>query len=103
MKNFNPNTLKELEKLCRIECSEEEEKEFLDKLAQIVHFIEMLDEIDTTNVQNPPHLLAEFQQTKYRKDIPNANLPTEKFLQNAPDKIGDMIKIPPVIQGSEDA
>ena len=103
MSTFDQNTLKELEKLCRIECSKKEEADFLEKLTQIIQFIDLLKDVDTGANETPPHLLANIQKTKLRKDLSGINLSTKDFLKNSPDTVGDMIKIPPVISGGSHA
>jgi len=98
MSNFDKHTLANLEKLCRIRCSPEEEKELLLSMGKILDYMHQLNEIDTSNVPACNYVLQEMAGTELREDEIGDLLSREQFLANAPNQIGGMIRVPPVIK-----
>lgn len=97
MAKLTQETIKNLAKLSRIHCTAEEERTLLDDLGKILHYIEQLNEVDTTDTA-PCYQVLEGLVNVMRDDEANDQLPRETFLANAPDQIGGMIRVPPVIQ-----
>jgi aspartyl-tRNA(Asn)/glutamyl-tRNA(Gln) amidotransferase subunit C len=100
MSEFDQETLKHLKKLCRIECSPEEEADFAQGIKRILKHIEQLDEIDTSNVAPCRFVLRGMLKNRVREDEVKDLLPRDKFLANAPDQIGGMIRVPPIMKPS---
>ena len=98
MSKFEKENLKNLEKLCRIRCSEEEEEKLLVGLKQIIEYIDLLNEVDTKNTPTCQHVLQNAKHTPLREDTVANTLSTEEFLSAAPDQIGGMVKVPPVLK-----
>lgn len=100
MPAFDEQTLHNLEKLCRIDCSPEEERKLLDSLNEVLGYMESLSEIDTTNVASCNDVLRGMLKNRMRDDIVANTLSREQFLSNAPDQIGGMVRVPPVLKTS---
>lgn len=98
MPNFDQSTLRNLESLCRIKCKKEEEEGLLNSLKQIIHHIEQLNEINTEGVEPCSYVLKEMQRPIMREDTAGEVISNELFLSNAPDHIGKMIRVPPIIK-----
>jgi aspartyl-tRNA(Asn)/glutamyl-tRNA(Gln) amidotransferase subunit C len=98
MSQFDRQKLEELERLCRISCTEDEKKELEHHLDRMLDFIEQLNEIDTDKTEPCNYILKEMQRNVMRDDIIGDMLEREELLSNAPDKIGGMIKVPTVIK-----
>lgn len=99
MSNLTKETIKNLVKLCRIECSEEEQEALLHDLKKILDLFEQLQQVDTENVA-PCNQVIEGMANVMRDDIVGEVMPREVFLSNAPSQIGGMIRVPPVIKSS---
>lgn len=97
MAKLDEETIKQLTRLCRIDCSEEEQKSLLKDLGKILSYIEQLEEIDTEQVPPCNHIL-EAMANVTREDEVGQLLNREAFLANAPSHIGGMIRVPPVIK-----
>lgn len=97
MADISKEQLMNLATLSRIHCGEEEQKELIADLAKILDYIAQLDEVATEGVKPCNHVL-EAMENVTREDTPEQTLAREAFLSNAPDQIGGMIKVPPVIQ-----
>jgi len=86
-----------LSRLCRISCTEEEKKNFLKSIEDILAYVDQLQEVDTEGV--PPCLtVLETLTNKLREDTPEEPLSRDLFLVNAPSQVGGMVRVPPVLK-----
>jgi aspartyl-tRNA(Asn)/glutamyl-tRNA(Gln) amidotransferase subunit C len=86
-----------LSRLCRISCTEEEKKNFLKSIEDILSYVDQLQEVDTEGV--PPCLtVLETLTNKLREDTPEEPLSRDLFLVNAPSQVGGMVRVPPVLK-----
>lgn len=92
-------TLRELSKLCRIECSEEEEAHFSKDLQGILNYFAQLQEVNTEGVSPLDHILESLVNVT-REDEISKVMPRERFLENAPSHVGGMIRVPNVMKGA---
>ncbi len=97
MDRINKETIKNLIKLSRIDCNEEEQVALENDLQKILNYFEELQEINTENV-SPCNQVLEGMANVMREDTVGQILPREVFLANAPAQIGGMIKVPPVLK-----
>ena len=100
MANFDRKSLKNLEKLCLIQCTEEEEQTLLENIQKILQYVEQLNEIDTEEVSPCNYVLKNMPHALLREDEVGEVLSKELFLSNAPDQIGGMVRVPPVLKSS---
>ncbi len=97
MSNFDKEALANLERLSKIKLTETEEVEFVQALKQIIDYIEQLNQVDTKDIKSCNYVLLEMQQNVMREDDAKNTITREKFLENSPDQISGMVKVPPVI------
>ena len=97
MANLDKETIKNLTKLCRIDCSEEEQLSLLEDLKKILDYINQLEEVDTANIEPCYHVLDNVVNVT-REDIACGTMPREVFLALAPSHAGGLIKVPPVMK-----
>jgi|JI9StandDraft_1071089.scaffolds.fasta_scaffold20862_5 aspartyl-tRNA(Asn)/glutamyl-tRNA(Gln) amidotransferase subunit C len=97
MSSFTSEQLHTLEKLCRLKLTPEEERKFCDNLKRMLDYMAMLNEIDTEGVKPCSHVL-ESMTAPLREDIAERLIPRKEFLDNAPEHVGGMIKVPKVIK-----
>ncbi len=100
MANFDHQTLEHLKKLCRIECTAEENEEILANLSRVLEYVEQLKEVNTENTKTCRYVLRGMLRNRMREDQVKEVLPRDQFLANAPDQIGGMIRVPPVLKPS---
>lgn len=100
MANFDHQTLEHLKKLCKIECTEEENREILNNLSRVLEYVEQLKEVNTENTATCRYVLRGMLRNQMREDQVADLLPREQFLANAPDQIGGMVRVPPVLKPS---
>lgn len=97
MSNFNKKNLQDLEKLSRIQCTPDEEPALLESIHKLLDYTELLEEVNTDDVPPCVFVLQDLHQNVMRADEIKDIMPTEKFLSNAPDQVGGMIKVPTII------
>ena len=83
-----------------MECNEEEERDILDCLPRILDYVKQLDELNTDNTKTCRYVLRGMLRNQMREDEVKDTLSREQFLANAPDQIGGMIRVPPILKPS---
>jgi aspartyl-tRNA(Asn)/glutamyl-tRNA(Gln) amidotransferase subunit C len=97
MNDFDDKMLIDLESLCKIRLTEDEIKTIKSDIFRILEFIEELNQVDTSEIKSSyTHL--ENQQLYLREDIPINDLDKDVLLNNAPDQIASMIKVPTILE-----
>lgn len=82
--------------LARLRLSPEELETFTGQLNSIVHFVEQLQELDTTNVEPLAHGVE--VHNVFRDDVLGPSLPREKALSNAPKRNSESFLVPAVLE-----
>lgn len=100
MADLTRESIQTLAQLSRIHCSKEEEDRLLLDLGKILRYVDQLNEVDTSNVP-PCYQVLEGLVNVMREDEVKDPLSRELFLANAPDQVGGMIRVPPVLQQQE--
>lgn len=101
MSEIDLKVIDHLEKLCRIQCTDQEKKDLLQRLRQVVDYIHLLDQIDTEHVAPCIRVQQSLQKNTLREDVVKDQLSKETFLKNSPAHIGGMIQVPSVIDKEE--
>lgn len=81
--------------LSRLELTDEEKQEQLEKLNKILDAMEVLNQVDTSQVKPLAHVLP--IKNVLREDELRESLPQEKALQNAPEQEDGMFRVPKII------
>jgi aspartyl-tRNA(Asn)/glutamyl-tRNA(Gln) amidotransferase subunit C len=96
---FDPKEFEHLRKLCRLECTPEEEAKLFESLQKVLGYIEQLNEVDTEGVPSCNYVLRSMLKNQMREDEVSDLLPREQFLAQAPDQIGGLVRVPPIMKG----
>ncbi|HEX2583257.1 MAG TPA: Asp-tRNA(Asn)/Glu-tRNA(Gln) amidotransferase subunit GatC [Chlamydiales bacterium] len=96
---FDPKEFEHLRKLCRLECTPEEEEKLFESLQKVLGYIEQLNEVDTEGVPSCNYVLRSMLKNQMREDEVADLLPREQFLAQAPDQIGGLVRVPPIMKG----
>lgn len=100
MSEWDGSEIDYLSSLCRIECTEEEKKTISENLTKILSYMDLLEELDTTNVTPCSQVIAGMANVM-QEDVEKPCWDREEFLKMAPDKVSGLIKIPTVIKSEE--
>lgn len=91
-------SLAEIEKialLARLEISSEKAKEHAEQLQRVLNHFEQIAQVKTDGVE--PLITPTEIETYWREDEVIQELTPDEILSNAPDKIGNLFRVPPVI------
>lgn len=82
--------------LARLSLSEEEITEFQGQLGQILDYIEELNKLNVDDVIPTAHAVARYNV--WREDVEKPSLTVDEALSNAPQRNGDLIQLPKVVE-----
>ena len=97
MADIDEQEIQVLSKLCRIRLSPESLKLLAADLGKILNYIEQLRSVDTEGVSPCDHVLEDMVNVE-RDDVVGTTLSQKEFLDNSPQHVGGMIKVPPIIK-----
>jgi aspartyl-tRNA(Asn)/glutamyl-tRNA(Gln) amidotransferase subunit C len=83
-------------RLARLELSEAEKEQFTGQLNEILHFVEKLNQLDTSSVEPTAHAIP--VSNVFRPDRVTPSLDPELALANAPDRMDNFFKVPKVLE-----
>jgi aspartyl-tRNA(Asn)/glutamyl-tRNA(Gln) amidotransferase subunit C len=83
--------------LSRLEISESDIETVTKQLNAILEYVDVLNKVDTTNVQPTAHVLP--LNNVMRKDEVRPSLPRELALSNAPEQEDGYFKVPKIVEG----
>ena len=95
---IDKKTVTKVALLSRLELDEKESELYSSQLAAILSYIGKLNEVDTKNVLPTSHPLQNLKNV-FRKDVLKDSLDVDDVLSNAPQREGDLFKVPQVIEG----
>ncbi len=81
-------------KLARLELDEDEKVKFSKQLGDILKYVEMMNEVDTSGVEPMNHSI-DFSNVM-REDIETYEVSKVELMSNAPDVEGDFFKVPKI-------
>lgn len=87
--------IKRLASLSRLGFDENEIEKFSSEFASIIDYVNQLQKVDTTNIVDKTPI-REFQEL--REDVVKPSLPTDKIIENAPQKYNGYFVAPTVVE-----
>jgi len=88
-------TLNKIAKLAKLELSANEQSQFSSQLSKALGYFEQISKINTNEVE-PMRTPTEIE-SYWREDRVENPYTAEEMLANAPDKAGNLFKVPPVV------
>jgi aspartyl-tRNA(Asn)/glutamyl-tRNA(Gln) amidotransferase subunit C len=88
-------TIEHIAHLSRLEISEQQAQQFSEQLSKILEYFEQISKIETQNVE-PLVTPAEIEPF-WRDDEVVKVYSSDEMVANAPDKVGSLFKVPPVV------
>lgn len=83
-------------RLARLTLAEEEKTRMGEELSSILGYVDQLRELDTSAVEPTSHAIP--MVNVMRPDEVRPSYPVEAMLQNAPERDGDLIRVPKIIE-----
>ena len=85
-----------LARLARLTLTEEEKPLYREQLLGILHYMETLNELDTTGIEPTSHVIS--ISNVMREDSARPSLDREEALRNAPDRTDAFYRVPKIIE-----
>jgi aspartyl-tRNA(Asn)/glutamyl-tRNA(Gln) amidotransferase subunit C len=92
---FSQDEVRKVAKLARLKLTEDELEMFTAQLGQILGYVHILDQLDTSEVEPMAHAVD--VPNVFREDVPQESLPREAALANAPKSDGQSFLVPPIL------
>lgn len=92
---IDPTTIAHIAKLARLSLTAQETEEFGSQLDKVLNHFQQIAKINTDGVE--PLVTPAEIEFYARPDEAHRETTTEETLANAPDKAGNLFKVPPVI------
>ncbi len=92
---INEKDLEKVAELARLAVTEQERQAYLKQMTAILDYFDQVSEVETKGVEPlvTPTQIEEF----WRMDEQKEGLSAEEALGNAPEKVGHLFKVPPVV------
>lgn len=88
-------TIEHIASLARLELSDTQAQEFSEQLSKALSYFQQISELDTKQVE--PLITPVELKGFWREDISESKYTAEQIVENAPDKSGNLFKVPPVV------
>ncbi len=82
--------------LARLSLTDEEKTRMGEELSSILGYIDQLRELDTSSVEPTSHAIP--MVNVIREDEVRPSYPVEAMLGNAPEREGDFVRVPKIIE-----
>jgi len=92
---FNKDVIQKIANLARLRLSPEEANEFSEQLSKIIIHFDEISNIDTQGIE--PLITPSEIEYSTREDVAKQNFKAEDMVANAPEKQGNLFKVPPVV------
>ena len=94
-KTITTDIVKRVARLSRLQLTEEEVEAFTSQLSDVLNYIELLNEVETDNIEPMAHAVE--STNVFREDKLKASLPRSDSLSNAPKTDGNYFLVPPIL------
>lgn len=96
MGTLSSKQVRDVALLARLSLSAEEEERFGRQLGSILGYVEQLQKVDVTGVEPMAHAVP--LPLPERPDVVQPSLPRDEVLRNAPQRVGEGIAVPKIIE-----
>ncbi|MBM7572806.1 Asp-tRNA(Asn)/Glu-tRNA(Gln) amidotransferase subunit GatC [Aquibacillus albus] len=96
MAEISKEQVKHVAHLARLAITDEEVETMTKQLGDIIKYAELLNELDTENVEPTTHVLD--LKNVMRKDEPKKWIEKEDALKNAPDQQDGQFRVPSILE-----
>lgn len=92
---IDKKTIENIAKLSRLKISDAEAQEYGDQLAKALAHFQKIAQIDTAHVE--PLVTPVDIESYWRPDEVQVQYSAEEMTENAPERAGNLFKVPPVV------
>jgi len=94
-------SIEEIEKiatLARLSLTEEEKNRYAEQLSEVLGYIDMLNEVDTSQVEETCQVTGLSDIVRKDEAIPSSEEKRKKLIAQFPDKMGDLLRVKAVFK-----
>lgn len=99
--SIDKRTVEHVALLARLELDEKEKEELAGQLDAIIRWVGKLGELNTDDVEPTAHSVE--LRNVLRPDETRPSLSVDEALANAPDRVGDYIRVPRMLDAGEES
>lgn len=92
---IDKKALEHIATLARLKLTDQEAMGLSEQLSKVLSHFEQISQIKTDGVE--PMVTPSEIQAFWREDEPKKEFTAEEMTQNAPDRLGHLFKVPPVV------
>lgn len=92
---IDQKTIEHIAKLARLKVTAEEAKEYGEQLSKVMEHFEQIAKINTDGIE--PLVTPSEIEFYARPDEVVKDFTAEEMVKNAPEKVGNLFKVPPVV------
>jgi aspartyl-tRNA(Asn)/glutamyl-tRNA(Gln) amidotransferase subunit C len=92
---IDKKAIEHIAKLARLHVTESEAQEFSTQLSKALGYFEQISKVPTEGVE--PLVTPSEIETFWREDKVTKEFSADQLVANAPDKVGNLFKVPPVV------
>ncbi len=92
---IDPKTISHIAKLARLEMSAEEATKYSEDLSKALQYFEQIAKVETKGVE--PLVTPSEIESFWRSDEARRDGSAEEMTANAPERMGNLFKVPPVV------
>lgn len=92
---LDPKNVEHIAKLARLAISEKEASEYSEHLSKVLKYFEQISKVETKGVE--PLVTPSDIESFWREDVVVKELSAEQIVANAPQKMGNLFTVPPVV------
>jgi aspartyl-tRNA(Asn)/glutamyl-tRNA(Gln) amidotransferase subunit C len=92
---IDKKAIEHIAKLARLQITDGEAIEFSQQLSKMLGYFEQISKVDTTGVE--PLVTPSEMEVHWREDVNIKELTAEELVASAPEKVGNLFKVPPVV------
>lgn len=88
-------TISQIAKLSRIEITNDEASKYSKDLSKVLEYFDQISKIETKDIE--PMTTPIENENFWREDEVKSDYTPDDILQNAPERAGNLFKVPPVV------
>ena len=92
---IDKKAIEHIAKLARLHISDTEAQEFSQQLSKALGYFEQISKVNTSGIE--PLVTPSEMEVYWREDVVKKELSAEELVANAPEKVGNLFKVPPVV------
>lgn len=92
---IDQKSIEHIAQLAKLKMTEEEAKQYATQLSKSLEYFDQISQVDVTGVE--PLVTPSEIEVYLRDDVVEKSVDSEELVANAPERMGHLFKVPPVV------